>query len=584
MFLPANLPIQMFLFTISTLVIGVLLGWGFGAAAMRCALAARDKVLLQSTLQKVQSTAAGRANPDILFKLEIFQGVFLDTRSSAVFGCFLGVGTFIFALMRAYSPKLTLLSIFGTIAIDIFCGIGPLFPFGQYTILNSMCTSLACYMAIAIVVTCTVFPETMNYSCLSSTSAQLALIKALIAVQDTILESSADDLAPGKPIMDKIRDMRQAIIGGQKALMAKSVFINLEFSWGRWNGDDIRSLEEPLMALVTRVSSLQTFARLVGEPHSQAFDMSKTRAPGEASAAASTLPSATPSLETLPSATSNDTYLLQQIYRRHDSLEALHSLHIEDLLPVIKDTTAALRQACCDGVDAMQVSIDTVNKRRWRTDEAARAKCYERFDATIARLSATLAAFKETDHKRLIEPFMPLLRDAHTKEARRAVPLRSLYLSYVFATNIIVVGDVLLSLMHQVRATMEKRKSNRLWAPKGLRAIKKFFTERDHEDGATFGEDRAPEKTEFGLNDSFRQDPDSRPPSNILQKIMNNIHHLYQWSKTAEALFTFKYTFISIVLWLPAVFFKTAHFYYVERGIWYSHVCTSLDVVMDYHI
>jgi len=36
-------------------------------------------------------------------------------------------------------------------------------------------------------------------------------------------------------------------------VMAKSVFINLEFSRGRWNGDDVRSLEESLMALVARV-------------------------------------------------------------------------------------------------------------------------------------------------------------------------------------------------------------------------------------------------------------------------------------------------------------------------------------------
>lgn len=35
--------------------------------------------------------------------------------------------------------------------------------------------------------------------------------------------------------------------------MAKSGFINLEFSRGKWNGDDVRDLEEPLLALVIRV-------------------------------------------------------------------------------------------------------------------------------------------------------------------------------------------------------------------------------------------------------------------------------------------------------------------------------------------
>jgi hypothetical protein len=60
--------------------------------------------------------------------------------------------------------------------------------------------------------------------------------------------------------------------------------------------------------------------------------------------------------------------------------------------------------------------------------------------------------------------------------------------------------------MEQVRTTLEKRKHSRLWAPKGLRAIKKFLTERDHEDAAAFGEDSAPEKTETEINEvSYRE-------------------------------------------------------------------------------
>jgi hypothetical protein len=65
---------------------------------MRAATAAREKVLLRSSLQKAQEryvycryfapqvyhivrSAAGSANPDQVFKLEIFQGEFLDVRS-----------------------------------------------------------------------------------------------------------------------------------------------------------------------------------------------------------------------------------------------------------------------------------------------------------------------------------------------------------------------------------------------------------------------------------------------------------------------------------------------------------------------
>ena len=38
-----------------------------------------------------------------------------------MFGVFLGFGNMIFAITRSYSPSLFFFSIFGTIAIDIFC-------------------------------------------------------------------------------------------------------------------------------------------------------------------------------------------------------------------------------------------------------------------------------------------------------------------------------------------------------------------------------------------------------------------------------------------------------------------------------
>ena len=66
--IPANLPVQLFIFVsayilnedqgsyviqaLATMIVGMCLGWGLGSAAMRGALAARDQVLLQSQLQR----------------------------------------------------------------------------------------------------------------------------------------------------------------------------------------------------------------------------------------------------------------------------------------------------------------------------------------------------------------------------------------------------------------------------------------------------------------------------------------------------------------------------------------------------
>ena len=66
-------------------------------------------------------SAAGAVNPDAVFKLDIFQGDFLDAKASAVYGVFLGVGSFMFALCRAKFPKLALFSTFGNVVLDLMC-------------------------------------------------------------------------------------------------------------------------------------------------------------------------------------------------------------------------------------------------------------------------------------------------------------------------------------------------------------------------------------------------------------------------------------------------------------------------------
>lgn len=53
------------------LVIGMLLGWAWGSAAMAAALRARSQVLLASSVQRVTAGVAGATNPDVQYRMEI---------------------------------------------------------------------------------------------------------------------------------------------------------------------------------------------------------------------------------------------------------------------------------------------------------------------------------------------------------------------------------------------------------------------------------------------------------------------------------------------------------------------------------
>ncbi|KAJ6538107.1 hypothetical protein B0H19DRAFT_1079182 [Mycena capillaripes] len=575
LFLPPYLPVQLTIFLLSTLMIGLLGGWGIGIGAMRAASAVRDQGHIQAVVGQIQASIKAnpvfQANPALAQSTAIFAGLFLDIRASAVYGGFMIIGSFIFGLIRAYAPKLLFMSIFGTIAVDIFCSqtVGPLFPTKRYTLLNSTAISIASYMAIAIVTTILVFPETMVHALMDTLVEQLARMEKMIEMQDIVLTANAEDLAPESPLITQFKALRARVIGTQQQLAATAGMLSLEFSWGRWNGDDLRDLQEPSITLITRVSTLLNFDRLA----------STTRLCAPASGDASTSSLAT---TTAPRADGrwHETALLRSIHTRHAALEAAHGVRPDDVLPLLDASTRELRAASLGALAAVRAHIAHVNHTRWRRDPAGAAACRAALDEASARLAAAVADHNNERRMELLAPFLPLLEAAGAAGAERGanvntdlLPLRSLFVSYMFVSNMLAIAEAVQGLLGAVQGIDDKRpKGARLWAPTGLRSVWKLVTARgDRGDGAAaFGEDISPPVVEIvhGKEGDYRKDPDSRPPTNPVQKLMNLLHNGYLWTSTAEAIFTFKYVFISVALWLPAVFRSSAHFYYVEKGIW----------------
>ncbi|KAI0266395.1 hypothetical protein BC834DRAFT_969434 [Gloeopeniophorella convolvens] len=546
-FLPPYFPVQFFLYMISTLMIGTLLGWGFGAAGMRAALAVRDQVLLKSSLQKAQETAAGSANPDQVFKIEIFQGDFLDVRSNVVFGVFLAIGAFIFAIIRAYFKPLIFMSIFGTISIDIYCSIGPLFPFGQYTLLNSLLIPVAMYIAIALAVTIFIFPQTASYAYLGTVAGLISQMKVVLDAQEELLASSPGSITPESPTARKLTSAKVSMFSIFQGLNSQGKFINAEFSWGRWNGDDAKQLEEPLMIVISRMNGLISFIKYVGRgaytAQTQDAELAEVKTPRA------------------PAAT--DTFLVQQMYKRNETGELEHSLRLEDLLPRLREATSELRLAASGGFAAIRDFLVFVNTTRWSWSSTADTLADQErsLDSAIDRLRTSLAEFKSTGRLQLIEPF-----ESHL--GKKDAPLRGMYVCYVFSATIVIVSEAILATMESVRETAHKRRKNRLWAPKGLRQLAHaLFVEKSIDgDARAYGDNQPLEEVAPEGDDETKYR--NRPPTNAVQRIMSGLHAMYQWTGTPEALFVFRYVFVSIALWVPAVVKSTAHFYYVQKGIW----------------
>ncbi|EPQ51266.1 hypothetical protein GLOTRDRAFT_66016 [Gloeophyllum trabeum ATCC 11539] len=597
--LPPNMPVQMFIFAIAMLYIGLLLGWAFGAAAMRASLAARDQVLLQHAFQKVQESAAGLSNPDALYRIDIFHGYFLDPRSTVVYGVFLGVCNFLFALLRAYIPKLMFMSLFATIGIDIFCSYAPLFPFAQYTLLNSVLISSAAYTGIACIMILLVFPETMAHSYLEGVESVLGICGSLVSVQEDVLCAGAGEDIPNetetKPgakaqqeglqaAKSKIDGLRAQAIGGLQQLDAKTMFVDLEFSYGKWNSKDVKALAEPLRLLTVRAISLQTLSRLLLRSQEKDSDVPRIPRTAETSESASTFEGASVRADHAAGLSANrdaspDTQLLLQLYSAlNREAESKYSIRPEDILPLLREITGPLRQAIVDALAHTKGVVESVNRRRWALGEG-KVKGQQSSEQDLVQATAALRreleAFRGGKYKELVEPFAPLFEKTEGEEAASAqsaglLPLRALNFAYVFSASLIATAEATLGLLDTVLGITKKRTRRRVWAPTGLRALGKLFTRRDGEgEGKTLGEDVDVGEGEEGeWEREARRDPDSRPPKNAFQRFMNFVHAVFQWTKSPEVMFAAKTVILTICLWLPQVIPRSAAFAYEQKSVW----------------
>lgn len=190
-----------------------------------------------------------------------------------------------------------------------------------------------------------------------------------------------------------------------------------------------------------------------------------------------------------------DTYLLRQIVERNHAVEAEHGVRLSDVMPTIRDCSLELREACSGSIGTLKAVIEHINTKRYARGEAAKSEQHIKdLGDSIENLQNALERFKTEKREQLIVPFQSVLRSCQTKRDVYSVPLRSLYIAYVYSVNLIVLTDGILALMEVARGTVVKRTTNRLWAPSKLRAIGKILLSRGDVSDEALGEDETQER------------------------------------------------------------------------------------------
>jgi hypothetical protein len=71
-------------------------------------------------------------------------------------------------------------------------------------------------MAVAILTTIFVFPETMCHAQMDTLAAQLARVQRLVEMQDDVLTAPPEELAPDAPLIAQFKALRAQVIGTQR--------------------------------------------------------------------------------------------------------------------------------------------------------------------------------------------------------------------------------------------------------------------------------------------------------------------------------------------------------------------------------
>jgi hypothetical protein len=151
--------------------------------------------------------------------------------------------------------------------------IGPLYPFANYKILNSVLIASSSYLAIALFCCCVLFPETVNHAYLGLVSTILDKVKALLSSLDDVLSPMPGDFGPGCPKLKGLIATRVAVMTmyqnreyhltipctmvftAQFSVTGLTIYLRSEFSIGHWSGDDVFGLAGPILAVVARIST-----------------------------------------------------------------------------------------------------------------------------------------------------------------------------------------------------------------------------------------------------------------------------------------------------------------------------------------
>ncbi|CAO1620254.1 unnamed protein product [Parajaminaea phylloscopi] len=616
-FVPANLPVFPWFIANGTIVVGSCIGWALGCAAMAAALKARDADLLQAQVRRVKSSLAGATNPEQQYQAAVFQGQFLDPRSSTVYGIFLAFGSYASAVIFTQSPKLRFCAIFMVIVLDIMCTYGPYLPVQQYTLGTIFLLPIGASLGISFACMLFIFPETLSYGWQRNYIKLLRASQGFVSAHKAFLQElatpGADSLAIVQKFDGKLKAARGGLIQLVEVLEGQRRFLPMEFTYSCLSAQDLSTMFLPTKAYILRSFGLLSFnAALEMTLNKDALpDDSATQADGH-----DDLPKSVVAEHDLTKPVHvHDTHALMRFRGKIRRAEKDNHVSLQqDLLPIMVQGSTEVLAKCDASIAAVATWLDYTNSHRYWKGQTT-----QQHNETVAQLrqaaddlESALDAFENLERLRLMAPYEKhfkqgddpesiLLDSAGARDFRLGA--RSLFLALSWCSNAIATGRQLIILVRAAHDVAVSRPKSRLWFPKGLRKLASLLTSKggsdvvnsmpvsaqtdsdgstlfgngneddahgdrtdsDHEDdddsrqgeGADGKEKatdaRADKASEKRKRRAALKDADALPPTNPFHHFGRTLSACYRFFWSPRGLFALRFTIAGIALWIPSV-------------------------------
>ncbi|KAF4155768.1 hypothetical protein CNMCM8927_004192 [Aspergillus lentulus] len=544
-----------------TLLIGMALAWAWGVITMKAALAARPQSETLARLQMLGQEAARQANATgqsaaSLQSQLVYDGFMLDARVSVIYFVMTCVFIYFLARLRASNPKFTLVQIFGTIIADLFLTIGPLLPSFRGTLPKLLIIPAAIGAGLGLVASLLLFPQSTSHAVLAGMQALVELAKQPLR----LTAAPTDDLD-----LKTLMALKTQLIAGYKAMEPAMGFLPLDFSRGRWNAADVKSLRQPVrQVLVSTVSLLDYHINRL----SARANVDRVRAMSKPATPVSTSDG--------PRQEAKEEVGQRQILESLEMIEAMTSPESEALRSgthaILRESSGEILPVCEEAAGMAVECIHAVNSRRWLGSRAA-----DRLDECqklLERLRAARDAFAEQTTEKLIAQHGEIFDETGSLKRLDTVggtSISSVMAGLAFEELVISVADALDQFLAQIVALLEARPKPRLWFPTSIEYAVRWVLRRDARTPVT-GQSSDPEPDDPAVQTDETEQLFRRISRGYRVKQRSGLGRVvlgtYHWFISAEGLFALRMVILTIALAVPAVIPSSSGFYYREKGLW----------------